>query len=281
MLLELAIGDAYGAAYEYVSDFRVAEGNDGKTYRQHPTHLTVAPGTYTDDTQMSIAIVEAMLADEPWTPLLLANSFVRCFRRDPRDGYARRFQAFLEDTTTGREFLDNIQPWSERSGAAMRAAPIGLYPDIGEVLKRCRIQAVLTHNTNPGIYAAMASSLLTHFFAKLEGLKGDAGRFISRYVPGPWEYPYSGKVGMFGWQSAQAAITAVMKASSMTELLKMCIAFTGDVDTVASIAMPAASFCKEIEQDLSPSLFEGLENGAYGRDYIAGLDTQLREKFLS
>jgi ADP-ribosyl-[dinitrogen reductase] hydrolase len=286
MLLELAIGDALGAGYEYVSDFRVAEGNDGKTYRQHPSHMTLPPGHYTDDTQMSIAIAEVMLADVAWTPLALADSFVRCFRRDPRDGYARKFQAFLESVETGKEFLDGraayakIYPASDRSGAAMRAAPIGLYRDIGDVMKRCRIQAVLTHDTDPGVYAAMASSLLTHYFAYGYGPKEEVGFFISRYVPGPWEYSYIGKVGMKGWQSAQAAITAVSKSSSMTELLKTCVAFTGDVDTVAAIAMPAGSLCTEIKQDLSPALYEGLENGAYGKDYIVDLDRRLLKKFL-
>lgn len=281
MLLELAIGDGYGAAFEYVSDWRVAEHNDGKTYRQHPSHTTLPPGHYTDDTQMSIAICEAMLSDQHWSPLLLADSFVRCFRRDPRDGYARRFQAFLEEITTGREFLDNIVPHSDRSGAAMRAAPLGLYPDIGDVMKRCRIQAVLTHDTDSGVYAAMASSLLTHYFAYGYGAPAGAGKFIARYVPGPWEYPYVGKVGMKGWQSAQAAVTAISRSSTMTELLKTCVAFTGDVDTVASIAMPAGSLCKDIAQDLPQSLYDGLENGLYGKDYIVGLDKRLREKFLA
>ena len=43
--------------------------------------------------------------------------------------------------------------------------------------------------------------------------------------------------------------------------------FTGDVDTVASIALGAASCCKEYQQDLPYWLFEQLENGGYGIDY--------------
>jgi ADP-ribosylglycohydrolase len=54
-----------------------------------------------------------------------------------------------------------------------------------------------------------------------------------------------------------------------------CIAFTGDVDTVAAIALAAASCCQEVTSDLPAHLFEGLENGTYGRDYIINLDEQL------
>jgi len=61
----------------------------------------------------------------------------------------------------------------------------------------------------------------------------------------------------------------------MSELLRTCIAFTGDVDTVASIALAAGSCSLEVTQDLPLYLFETLENGAYGREYIRTLDAQV------
>lgn len=63
MLVELAIGDAYGAGFEYAANWMVREYNDLSAYVQHPRHR-IKPGCYTDDTQMSIAIVEAIVADE-------------------------------------------------------------------------------------------------------------------------------------------------------------------------------------------------------------------------
>jgi ADP-ribosylglycohydrolase len=44
----------------------------------------------------------------------------------------------------------------------------------------------------------------------------------------------------------------------LSELLKDCIAFTGDVDTVATIALAAASCSEEITQDLPAHLIENL-----------------------
>jgi ADP-ribosylglycohydrolase len=80
---------------------------------------------------------------------------------------------------------------------------------------------------------------------------------------------------MIGWMSVRAAITAVMRNDSMSELLQDCIAFTGDVDTVAAIALAAGSCSEEITQDIPNHLVTGLENGTYGRDYLIDLDKQL------
>jgi ADP-ribosyl-[dinitrogen reductase] hydrolase len=64
-------------------------------------------------------------------------------------------------------------------------------------------------------------------------------------------------------------------------VLKNSIAFTGDVDTVATIAMAAASVSSRIcaNEDLPPWLVDGLENGQYGRDYLIDLDKQLDAKY--
>ncbi len=75
--------------------------------------------------------------------------------------------------------------------------------------------------------------------------------------------------------STKAAITALMSSRSMSELLKKCISFTGDVDTVATIALAAGTHSEEIEQDLPEQLYQGLERGKFGYDYIRELDEKL------
>jgi hypothetical protein len=47
------------------------------------------------------------------------------------------------------------------------------------------------------------------------------------------------------------------------------------VDTVAAVALGAASCSDEIEQDLPAHLIAGLENGPYGRDFLKDLDARL------
>jgi ADP-ribosyl-[dinitrogen reductase] hydrolase len=75
--------------------------------------------------------------------------------------------------------------------------------------------------------------------------------------------------------SVRAAITAVVRNRRLSGLLTDCIAFTGDVDTVASIALAAASCSKEYDKDLPQTLVDTLENGPYGRDCIIEIDRQL------
>lgn len=274
MLLELAIGDAYGAGFEYVDSELVKRYNNLSSYVQHPRYQ-IGSGYYTDDTQMSLAIAETIVAQQPWTPDVLATQFVTAFKRDQREGYAGRFYDFLLKVQDGREFLEGINWTSDKSGAAMRAAPIGVFPTIEKVIEAATIQAAITHNTPDGINAARAAALMSHYFIYKLGQKNELGQFLDAHVSGEWSKPWQGEVRSKGWMSVRAAITAVMRNDSLSELLKDCIAFTGDVDTVAAIALAAASCSEEIAKDLPDHLITGLENGTYGRDYIIDLDRQL------
>jgi ADP-ribosyl-[dinitrogen reductase] hydrolase len=276
MLLELAIGDAYGAGFEYANEM-VAKYNDLSRYVQHPRHREIWAGRYTDDTQMSIAIAELLVEQADWTAINIANKFVDCFKRDERTGYSANFYDFLKSAKNGADFLAQIQPDSDKSGAAMRAAPIGVLPTVAEVLEKTRIQAILTHNTDDGIQAAQAAALMSHYFLYQIGVKADLGRWLEEKLPKThaWNEPYLGKVKTKGWMSVRAAITALIRNDSLSALLKDCIAFTGDVDTVATIALAAASHSQEYQADLPQILFDTLENGAYGRDYLQTLDKEL------
>lgn len=279
MLLELAIGDAYGAGFEYADRDFIAANNYGRAYVQHPRHIAKTGGFYTDDTQMSLAIAEAIVSGEAWTPENLAQRFVDAFWRDPRKGYSRAFYDFLRQTRSGAAFLANIRPDSDKSGAAMRAAPLGVYPTVEEVIARCTVQARLTHDTPDGIAAAQAAALLAHYCLYELGARAEAGRFLERHVSGhSWSEPWTGKVGSKGWMSVRAAVTALMACGRMSDLLRRCIAFGGDVDTVATIACAAAAHSAEVVQDLPESLIRGLENSAYGRDYLIDLNRKLLER---
>jgi len=274
MLLELAIGDAYGAGFEYAADRIVRERNDGANYIRHPRHA-IEPGRYTDDTQMSLAIAEALVEDDPWTRESLAERYVAVFKRDPREGYASRFHGLLTDVRDGADLLARIVPDSAKSGAAMRAPPIGVLADTAEVVRRAEAQARITHDTPDGVAAAVAAALCTHYFVHRRGPKDGLAEYLAARVPGPWAGPWRGKVGALGIDSVHAAVAAVLAHSCMSDLLRACIAYTGDVDTVATIALAAGACSEEIAQDLPASLHDGLENGRYGREYLIALDARL------
>jgi len=283
MMVALGIGDAYGGGFEYAPIDFVEQHNTLEGYVQNPKHLDLKPGCYTDDTQMSIAVAEAIISGRPWTRELLAEKFVEVYKRDPRPGYAKRFQQFLDTVKDGADFLERINPISDKSGGAMRAVPVGVYPYTTVVIERAKLQASLTHNTPEGMAAAAAAALLAHYclYAKqVGGSLEEVGEFIANRVSGfdecVWNRPWEGAVGAKGWMSVRAAITAVSRNASLSALLKNCIAFGGDVDTVATIALGAASEHPDYAHDLPPKLLHGLEAGLYGSTFLADLDTRLK-----
>ncbi|MFI7122430.1 ADP-ribosylglycohydrolase family protein [Amycolatopsis sp. NPDC049868] len=280
MLVELAIGDAYGGSFEHAYPSFVAEHNNLTGYVPHHGQPGAPAGRYTDDTQMTIAIAEVLVSGLRWTPLLLAEQFVRAYHRDPHDGYAPRFHQLLSEVRDGEELLRRLRPQSDKSGAAMRAGPIGVLPTVDDVLYHAKLQARITHDTPAGIAAAQAAALAVHYCHHRLGPLSEIARWIEGILPedvghGGWALPWSGRVGPQGWMSVRAALTTLANGRSLSGMLHSAVALTGDVDTVATIALAAASRSPEVAQDLPPVLWRDLENGEFGRDHLTKLDERL------
>jgi ADP-ribosyl-[dinitrogen reductase] hydrolase len=274
MLIELAIGDAYGAAFEYVPRKHIDDHHDCKRYAKHPRHKLGA-GVYTDDTQMSIAVAELITDGAPWDRATIARYFVGAFHRDPREGYARGFYQFLREHEDAEGFLRDIHSDSDKSGGAMRATPCGLFASASQVEDTASIQASLTHDTTDGRNAAVAAALLAHCCAYDVTSLEEMPDWIASRVEGGFGAPWVGEVGPKGWMSVRAAITAVRSARTLTDVLRASVDFGGDVDTVAAVAMSAASLSPRITDDLDPALYDGLEDGPYGKRYLAALEARL------
>ena len=275
MLLELAIGDAYGAGFEYAPKDKIQQSPHLTRYFSHESG-NIPAGAYTDDTQMSLAIAELMLSNDPWTPETVAKHFVSVFKRDPRPGYASGFYRFLQLVEDEKEFLASIKPNSHKSGAAMRAVPIGLYSSVKEVIDKSSLQAAVTHNTLLGINAAVAVSVMSHFFTHRLGRKDQLVDFLMAHINGHWDKPWpGGSVGSLGMSAVKAALSAVLEGNSLTEVLLKSVQFGGDVDTVATIALGVASQSEDIHQDLPDVLIQGLERGPFGYDYLVDIDARL------
>jgi len=276
MLLEMAIGDAYGAAFEFMPDDFIARENDLSAYKRNP-ETELGDGRYTDDTQMAVAITEHLLAGDVFDVESLATRFVTTFRRDPRRGYSKRLYEVLQTSGSGSDFLAAITPVSDRSGAAMRVSPIGLLPDLEQALQLAEFQATLTHDTPGGRMSARAIAAMVHYLAYGLGPRRDLGRFVEQHVPGhPWSETWNGRTDMAGLNCAHAALSLVQAATTLGGLLLNAVALGGDTDTVAAIAMFSGSLCADIEADLPQALYDGLEDGAYGSHFLRKLDQDLR-----
>lgn len=280
MLLEIAIGDAYGAGFEFTSvEIIQKEHQLDRYYGSRIDDLEA--GQYTDDTQMSIAIIELMLSGKPWTKESITEHFLKAFHRDPRHGYAKNFYQFLTQQNTAQEFLANIRPRSKRNGAAMRAVPIGLYPTIPEVLDKAALQASITHDTPEGIVSAKAVALIAHYFCYQLGTPQYLNQFLQQQLDWSFDDNKTTPVACDAIETIEGGLTVLRKGNSLRELLDLSVQLGGDTDSVASIACGAASFSAAYPNDWPAFLYTDLEQSAYGKAYLEELDRRVLEQFLS
>ena len=275
-ITKIAIADARGVCFEYAPRRIIREKNNWSlAYFPHHKHGT-GGGRYSDDAHMTCAVAETLLDCGPdATARDFVEHFVAAFKREatPREGYAGRFFDFLATVKDADDFMARIQPDSSKSGGAMRAGPCGVLSTIEQVKSIAERQAATTHNTPAGIAAAKAAALMCHYFCHDVGPRRDLAAFLNQHVPvQEWGEPYKGDIGAFGLDAVRAVLTAVTRNDTLPDLLIDCVEFGGDVDTVATIAMAAAAYAKDIDQSLPQTLWDGLENGEYGRDYLAELD---------
>lgn len=279
MLINIAIGDAYGAAFEFASKYFVRVNNHLK-YVTHHRQL-IPTGRYTDDTQMSIAIVNMMLSDKDWTPLNIAGEFLECYTRDRRAGYAGGFQMCLDTSHSAAELIGILRPTSHKNGAAMRSVPLGYIPDICELLNKARVQASVTHNTVSGIQSSQAVALMSHYFIYKRGLKAGLAMFVRNMMGVAYLTDKTSPTDCDAKDTVDAVLTVLTKSNSMTEVLHNSIGLGGDTDSVASIALGIASLSEEYENDLPKELLLELEYGnyRYGVGFLNELNHELAEKY--
>jgi len=131
-----------------------------------------------------------------------------------------------------------------------------------------------------GMMAAAGSALLV-YGCRTEVPKEDLPKLLASYLPGyAWESEWDGRVLAPGFHAVHAALTAIVKGNTLSSVLWECINYTGDVDTVAAIAVAAASMHPDIPNNLHPDLYDGLETGPYGHKFLIGLDESLKGVFL-
>lgn len=277
MLTEIAIADAYGAGFEFSSPHKVAACNDLSAFQKH--ELYDIQGKYTDDTQLTIAISEALLEKETPTKEDFAKTILACFKRDPRPGYSKGFYEILSKSEEVADLLTSLNPDSERNGAAIRSAPIGYLANIERVTEIATIQASITHNTSIGIASSVTVATISHYGLHKALRVQDIPRILTAHNLNQWDLNWSTAVSVNAFDTVSAALTCLLGNRSMSKLLTDCVDLCGDTDSVASIAIGLASCFSEYTNDLPSVLFESLDEPTYGTTYLDRLETSLEQKY--
>jgi len=315
LLIGVAIGDAKGVRYEFVTR---GLKNRYKTLNLADYELNPNPkfgtgilGMYTDDTQMTIGVCELLLSGKEFNLYNLAQSFLDCYKRDPLPGgYAGGFQKFLNSTETAEDFVTNIKSKSKRNGAAMRATPLGVISDLDTLVEYATINAKLTHNVPMGIASSVCVGLLAHhriydrtdneldfilpYIEKIDPRSAEHyeqaynleskdpeilfGKMTKRLGPIKWKKTRKG-VPCSGLRTPGAVLYLLNNYGDDPGLtLRESMLLGGDTDTVAAIAVGISAINQGFDS-IHNYLIENLTNHDYGKDYLLDLGDQLFKKF--
>ncbi len=127
-LLGTAVGDALGMPVEGLSHQNVRTYYLGiKEYRDDDQRGDLSAGQWTDDTQMTFALVRAMTqtADPEAWPAAVAEEYV-ALRSEARR-WGETTTAAIDRLADGKSPADSGNADRPTNGAAMRAAPLGLW----------------------------------------------------------------------------------------------------------------------------------------------------------
>ncbi len=289
MLLWTGVGDSAAAATEYVDPRQhldvVIEAISLRGYAQNPKHRDLVRGRYTDDAQMTAGVSETMIEADPFSPYAYALRFVRAFQRDPRPGYAKSFQLFLESVIDVDDFLARIRPDSDKNGGCMRAVPTGVLPTPEEVIRAAHAQASVTHNSPEGLFSAAAVGLMSHFalysdegFDKLHHFLGHhLEAEIAQFIPNLLE-PRSKPVIQPARHTVHAVFYLLRNYNTLADVLRGAILIGGDTDSVGAVALGIAS--ARMPNDIPQVLIDKLEpDGEYGVQFLKDLGARLMDKY--
>lgn len=286
-LLGTFVGDALGMPFEGAGAEAVAAPLEMEEAR-------LGRGTYTDDTQMTIALAESLLACGRVDEEHLARAFLELY--DPRRGYGAGTTEVLARWRAGEPVAAASSrlfggQGSMGNGAAMRVAPIGVMfagarDSLSEQAER---SARLTHAHPLGVDAAVVQAA-----AVAAGLTGGdalaearaAARTaelrtgVERASELLGERPTPGAVAAelgtssAGPESVPAAIYAAAAHRSLEDAVTFAVRCGGDTDTIGAMAGAIAG-ARDGASAIPGRWLEALEDGERGRAHVERLADRL------
>ncbi len=300
--LGLAIGDALGWPVEFLSLHQIRQlwGPHGITDLVGDQAFPV--GTFTDDTQMSIALAAGLLAapyhDSDRQMAAIAKQFV-AWSTSPENNRApgNTCMSACRHLADGADWRTSGVARSKGCGTAMRAAPIGLlyHRDFERLTDRAIASSNMTHG-HPcalagGVATAAAVSLalddtppvdlVRQVAALCEPVSGEAAATI-RKVLDVADRPADQAMAALGegWVAEEAVALALSSFLATpydyAATIRRAANIEGDSDSVACIA-GAISGAYNGEEAIEPRWREVIEQG----EYLIELADRLYERWLA
>lgn len=252
-LLGLAVGDALGATLEF-------EPRDA-----HPHHTEMlgggpyilAPGQWTDDTAMALALADSLLAAREqgapgdFNPRDLAERFVAWWRKGEYSCTGSCFDigmttaaALARFEQTGDPYAGSSNPRDAGNGSVMRVAPVALFAlDDAEAADRsARDQSLITHAAPQAVEACafFVQLLRAAIQGQTDVLRprdwaGDAA--IRAIATGSWRSKPRSEIRSTGFviDTLEAALWSIGSTDSFEDALVLAVNLGGDADTVGAV----------------------------------------------
>jgi len=295
-IVGVAIGDAFGRPFEGWTHELILKriGLIEEMYQ----------GIYSDDTEMTIGIIETIIEDPSLPPEGMARRFVENY--NPWRGYGPRTHLAIRNLKKG-VCWDQVGSDSWGNGAAMRVSPIGLfyYDDLEKVKEKAVLSAIITHRHPEAIAGSVAQAigvaLLTRKVANEDNLSFqemieiiikktlDISPVFSQEIEKLKKIPFCNTLlekaaflasnfpcDVSAKGSVPVAFASFLMSSSFKEALLISVNAGGDTDTICSMTGALAGAYYGFSSIPSDWL-EKLEDGPKGRRYILSLAQKLYE----
>lgn len=288
------LGDALGMPVEGWPPERI-RAVYGRVEHLLPGRLPA--GSYTDDSQMMIAILETICHRGRLDPAHLAGRFLALYQ--PERGYGGRIAEVMRRIGQGRPW-DQVGGDSWGNGGAMRVGVLGaVYPEDEATLLRAALdQCRVTHHHPQALAGAAAMALGVGLACRL-GARGDkprANEFVAhlarrvekvdvhlagrlRAMPaleqGDQDQARAALVATYARdvsaaEAVPAALGAFLAAENARQATELAVSLGGDTDTIAAMAGALAGAHWGLEAWPQDWLAD-LENGDQGRDQVLTL----------
>ncbi len=228
------IGDLAGSIYEYQQIKQISTINVGDIISKE--------SFYSDDTILTIAILDAILNDKDY------HFYLKKYAKEYMN-YKPNFEPYFEGA-----FSPGFIKWSKSNeignsignGAMMRISPVGyLFNTYEEVLENAKNATIPSHNSNEAIECATLIALIIYYARN--GFSKDE---IIKKLNLNFEYKPFTKFNYTCKDTINNCLYAVFNSSNFTEAIKLVISYGGDTDTNACIVGSMAEALYGIPKEL-------------------------------
>ncbi len=237
--LGFAVGDALGATVEFMMPAEIQHA-----YGMHRDiigggWLKLKPGQVTDDTQMALALGQAILASGGWNAVAAADAFVGWLKSKPLDvgnTCRRGIQRYMVEGTLAGEPSES----DGGNGACMRSLPLALATlnDDGAFTRATPEQCHLTHNHPLSDAATLALGNMVRSLIRGGGIKGcraEANRLIADFPEFRFE-PYPKRASGYIVDTVQTVLHSFFLTDSFESCVTEVVNCGEDADTNGALA---------------------------------------------